>query len=63
MIEPQGAAERPYPTQDEIAQRAYLHWEERGRPGGSPEIDWLWAEQELLDERRGLGSDQAHSGT
>jgi hypothetical protein len=58
MIEPQGAAERPYPTHDEIAQHAYFHWEERGRPEGSPEIDWLQAEQELLDQRRERATNQ-----
>ena len=26
-----------------IAQRAYQYWEQRGRPFGSPEIDWLKA--------------------
>jgi hypothetical protein len=35
------------PTQDEIALQAYLYWEDRGFQGGSPEEDWLRAEQEL----------------
>jgi DUF2934 family protein len=30
-----------------IAKLAYAHWEARGRPEGSPEEDWLRAEQEL----------------
>ncbi len=35
------------PTHDEIALQAYLYWEQRGFQGGSPEEDWLRAEQEL----------------
>jgi len=34
--------------QEEIARLAYLLWEERGGVGGSPEEDWLRAEQEIL---------------
>ena len=34
-------------TADQIAERAYFHWLERGCPFGSPEEDWLYAEQEL----------------
>ena len=33
---------------DEIARLAYLFWEERSGVGGSPEEDWLRAEQEIL---------------
>jgi hypothetical protein len=29
----------------EIARRAYELWEQRGRPGGSSEVDWLAAEK------------------
>jgi len=32
----------------QIQKRAYQLWEERGRPLGSPEEDWLRAEQELI---------------
>jgi hypothetical protein len=32
---------------EDIARLAYQFWEERGRPSGSSEIDWLRAEQEL----------------
>ena len=39
------------PTHEEIAALAYQHWENRGRPIGSPEEDWLRAEQDLLLER------------
>ena len=34
-------------THEEIARLAYLFWEERGCQGGSPEEDWLRAEQQL----------------
>ena len=36
---------------EDIARLAYSLWEERGRPEGSSEIDWLRAEQELLGKR------------
>jgi hypothetical protein len=35
------------PTQEDIARLAYSYWEARGCVGGSPEQDWLRAEQEL----------------
>jgi hypothetical protein len=35
------------PSYDEIAQLAYSYWVKRGCEGGSPEEDWLRAEQEL----------------
>jgi hypothetical protein len=35
------------PTREEIARLAEKFWMERGRPEGSPEQDWLRAEQEL----------------
>ena len=34
-------------SQEEIAERAYRHWLDRGRPAGSPEDDWYEAEKEL----------------
>ena len=34
-------------TQDQIAILAYQLWESRGRPLGSPEIDWYAAERKL----------------
>ncbi len=37
----------PSPTQEEIANLAYCYWEARGCQGGSPEEDWIRAEQEL----------------
>jgi len=39
----------------QIAIRAYQRWERRGRPFGSPEEDWVQAEEELrvlLDVQR-----------
>jgi len=35
------------PSHQQIAELAYRHWLGRGCPIGSPEIDWLRAEQEL----------------
>jgi len=35
------------PTYDDIAQLAYSFWEARGYQGGSPEEDWLRAEEAL----------------
>lgn len=40
------------PTDDEISARAHQYWVERGRPHGSPEVDWNRARQELIEERR-----------
>ncbi len=33
--------------QDIVRELAYQHWEQRGRPFGSPEVDWLAAEDAL----------------
>ena len=30
-----------------VAKLAYEHWQARGRPIGSPEVDWLAAEEAL----------------
>ena len=38
---------KPTPTYDEIAVLAEQFWIERGRPFGSPEVDWLRAETTL----------------
>jgi Protein of unknown function (DUF2934) len=35
------------PEPDQIASLAYTLWEQRGCPEGSPEVDWLQAEEEL----------------
>jgi len=34
-------------SMDLVAERAYFHWLKRGCPEGSPQEDWLRAEQEL----------------
>jgi len=39
------------PSHEEIAALAYSYWEARGCQGGSPEEDWLRAEQELRGGR------------
>lgn len=41
------AAEKLPPTHEEISRRAEQLWNERGRPEGSPHIDWHHAEQQL----------------
>lgn len=40
------AAERVI-SNEEIARHAYYHWERRGRPFGSPDVDWYWAIEDL----------------
>jgi hypothetical protein len=45
---PVAQAASALPSQEQIASLAYLYWEARGCQGGSPEADWLRAEQELL---------------
>jgi hypothetical protein len=32
---------------EQIAVHAYFHWERRGRPHASPEVDWYWAIDEI----------------
>ena len=39
------------PGHERIAVLAYTLWEARGRPDGSPEVDWFQAEQELTATR------------
>ena len=43
----QAAPSPSAPTHEEIAMLAEKYWAERGRPQGSPEQDWLRAEEEL----------------
>jgi hypothetical protein len=43
-------------TQERIALLAYTYWEQRGRTGGSPEEDWLRAEQEVLSQMSAVQS-------
>lgn len=35
-------------VQEKIALLAYYYWEQRGRPGDSPDEDWFRAEQEIF---------------
>ena len=42
-----GAVTHPGRSHEEIERRAYHLWEARGRPFGSPEVDWFEAEREL----------------
>jgi len=46
------AADSEQDIRGEIARLAYLLWEARGGFGGSPEDDWLRAEQEILARSR-----------
>ena len=34
-------------SEDELRQMAYSLWESRGRPFGSPEVDWYRAKEQL----------------
>lgn len=47
-------AELPVVTADEIAERAYAYWVQRGCPMGSPDQDWLRAEHDLYQMRAAL---------
>lgn len=46
-LKPQLPVEKPKPTHDEIAARAFSYYQARGGAEGDPEKDWLRAEQEL----------------
>ena len=47
ILKPQLPVEKPKPTHDEIAARAFSLYQARNGQGGSPENDWLAAEREL----------------
>jgi len=54
-------------THDDIAQRAYALYLEKGSPQGQSEQDWLQAEQELKNRQHWLqagreGNDQDQTG-
>jgi hypothetical protein len=53
LVEVHSTAEsaEPAPTQDEISKLAYTLWQQRGCPNGSPEVDWLEAEEELTENQ------------
>lgn len=44
---PQSALHNDEQPRESIELRAYRLWEERGRPWGTPEVDWFAAEREL----------------
>jgi hypothetical protein len=50
---------RPYDVMldKEIADLAHQYWEQRGRPSGSPEVDWYRAVEDVNNRvrKRGLG--------
>jgi hypothetical protein len=37
-------------SENDVRQRAYSLWEGRGRPIGSPEVDWYRAKEQLSPE-------------
>ena len=39
-------------TEQDVAERAYRRWVDRGCPQGSPDEDWFEAERELLSQSR-----------
>jgi hypothetical protein len=54
------------PTHEQIAERAHQLWIERGRPDGSPEQDWLQAEEELraaLNSRDAIEATKGRGGS
>jgi len=42
-----GVTQEPIVNRDAVARLAYSYWEARGFIGGSPEEDWLRAENEI----------------
>lgn len=51
---PETPAESPAapPAHEQIAALAKILWAERGCPEGSPEVDWLQAEQQLRKQQQ-----------
>ena len=41
---------------DQISALAYRYWTERGCPIGSPEVDWLLAEEEIRSRQHSLSA-------
>jgi hypothetical protein len=39
----------------QIVLRAYCYWEERGRPFGTPEVDWYRAAEDVKNELKAIG--------
>ena len=42
-------------THEDVACVAYFYWERRGRPSGSPEVDWFRAEADLRRQQAESG--------
>jgi Protein of unknown function (DUF2934) len=59
MSELKENSDRPYDVMvdKEIVDLAYHYWEQRGKPAGSPEVDWYRAVADVNRERirHGLG--------
>jgi hypothetical protein len=47
----------PEVTHKRVEKLAYALWEGRGRPLGSPGVDWLRAEKILTSSEAGLGTE------
>jgi hypothetical protein len=43
-------------TRQQIANLAYALWQERGRPVGTSEQDWIEAERQLLHSEKAVGA-------
>jgi hypothetical protein len=39
----------------QIALRAFCHWVERGRPFGTPDVDWYRAAEDVKNELKAHG--------
>lgn len=56
-------ATHSYEDRREVVQElAYQHWERRGRPFGSPEVDWFAAEDALRSYLLASGVELAPDG-
>lgn len=52
-----------YESRQEIVRElAYQHWEKRGRPFGSPEVDWYAAEEALRSYLLATGLELGQGG-
>ena len=58
-VENFGSEADPYPTNEQIAQRAFELWQSRGCPEGSAEEDWRQAEAELQSKAAARDSRQS----
>ncbi len=51
-------AKNPRVLRDQVSDLAYSLWEARGRPLGSPEVDWLLAERFVHQYRQSSPFDE-----